>query len=111
MNLWIRSQDKEDLVECKNIGLAYLGKYGFVDKIGDIERKKFYICEFTDTTHTTLGKYETKERALEVLDEIQNTILGIISSEDIEEQNVKKYTGISTLSNITHCLLYEMPKE
>ena len=90
MNLWIRSQDKEDLVECKNIGLAYLGKYGFVDKIGDIERKKFYICEFTDTTHTTLGKYETKERALEVLDEIQNTILGIISSEDIEEQNVKK---------------------
>lgn len=41
MNLWIRSQDKEDLVECKNIGLAYLGKYGFVDKIGDIERKNF----------------------------------------------------------------------
>lgn len=102
MDLWIRSQDKEDLVECKNIGLAYLGKYGFVDKIGDIERKKFYICEFTDTTHTTLGKYETEQRALEVLDEIQKKINLINLGHDFGSPMVD-------LKNPSY--IYEMPKE
>ena len=121
MNLWIRSQDKEDLVECKNIGLAYLGKYGFVDKIGDIERKKFYICEFTDTTHTTLGKYETKERALEVLDEIQNILFPKfkIDTSSIKENGhswvengviLQKYTANVDYIKL-NTYVYEMPKE
>lgn len=74
MELWIRSQDKEDLIEVDNIGLAYLGKYGFVDKIGDIHREEYHICQFEENCHTTLGYYKTKERALEVLEEIQNIL-------------------------------------
>lgn len=33
MELWIRSQDKEDLIKVDNIGLAYQKKYNFMDKI------------------------------------------------------------------------------
>lgn len=50
-------------------------------------------------------------RALEVLEEIQNAILGILTLEDIEEQKIKKYTGDATLSKVTNCLIYRMPKE
>lgn len=75
MDLWIRSQDKEDLIKVDNLGLAYLGKYNFVDKIGDIHREEYHICQFEENCHTTLGYYKTKERALEVLNEIQNYIL------------------------------------
>ena len=74
MELWIRSQDKEDLIKVDNLGLAYLGKYNFVDKIGDIHREEYHICQFEENCHTTLGYYKTKERAIEVLDEIQNKI-------------------------------------
>ena len=72
MELWIRSQDKEDLLEVHNLGLAYKGKYGFMDKIGDVDG--YCICEFINDYHVKLGTYATKERALEVLDEIQKLI-------------------------------------
>jgi hypothetical protein len=72
MELWIRSQDKEDLLVVHNLGLAYKGKYGFMDKIGDIDG--YCICEFINDYHVKLGTYKTKERALEVLDEIQNIL-------------------------------------
>lgn len=70
----MRSQDKEDLIKVDNIGLAYLGKYNFVDKIGDIHREEYHICQFEENCHTTLGFYSTKERALEILDEIQDLL-------------------------------------
>lgn len=73
MELWIRSQDKEDLIKVDNLGLAYPEKYNFMDKIGDIDN--YCICQFVDDYHVKLGTYETKARALEVLDEIQNYIL------------------------------------
>lgn len=57
MELWIRSQDKYTLM-----------------KIEEIQ-----ICENSDRTWfmnagIVLGKYKTKEKALEVLDEIQNLL-------------------------------------
>lgn len=71
MDLWIRTQDKEDLIKVDNLGLAYRGKYNFVDN--DIaEEGKYYICQFTEDYHCKLGTYKTKERALQILDEIQN---------------------------------------
>lgn len=109
MDLWIRSQDKEDLIKCHNLGLAYNGKYNFMDKIGDIDN--YCICEFIDNYHVKLASYKTKERALEVLDEIHNATLGIITDEDIKDQNKQKYTGNVMASNITKNVVYEMPKE
>lgn len=70
MELWIRSQDKEDLIKVDNLGLAYQGKYNFMDKIGDVDN--YCICQFVDDYHVKLGTYKTKERALEILEEIQN---------------------------------------
>ena len=59
MNLWVRSQDKTRLIPKPNLyvveseaGITYIG----------------------DTMVGHIGKYATKERALEVLDEIQEFI-------------------------------------
>ena len=69
MNLWIRSQDKMALVK---INSTIELKYG--------DRKTIianYQPDFTDKYdgyYDVLGTYKTKERALEVLDEIQNIL-------------------------------------
>ena len=101
MDLWIRSQDKETL--CK------------VDDI-HIEEQSLY----TDThLKICLGTYKTKERALEVLDEIQMLLQPIIKYEPIvqEEYNpaytyrnfikVDDNTEIKELSTF----VYQMPEK
>ena len=63
MNLWIRDQDKEFLMKVDNINLGI-----------DVDTNELTrIFTFVDGTVTsfTLGTYNSKERALEVLDEIQ----------------------------------------
>lgn len=62
MNLWIRSQDGRILQRVENI---------YVNANYDNRR----ICT-TDSQdyESDLGEYQSKERALEVLDEIQNII-------------------------------------
>ena len=59
MNLWIRSQDGEKIVNCNDIVVNGYSIIGYFDK---------------DTEYEDLGNYKSKERALEVLDEIQNKI-------------------------------------
>lgn len=61
MELWIRSQDKECLVKISNIQYVYKN---YIHGLGT----------YYDNLKI-LGEYKTKERALEVLDEIQNYIL------------------------------------
>ena len=117
MELWIRSQDKEDLIKVDNIGLAYKGKYAFVDN--DVIDDKFYICQFTNDFYIKLGSYPTKERALEVLDEIQKLIMPTIeynpvvkkeeSWEDEYQRTVLKGYNVKVEQVITY--VYEMPKE
>ena len=99
MDLWIRSQDKRELRPNPKLG------------IGEVENKFYIVDRYDFERVNVLGTYKTKERALEVLDEIQNAILGILSLEDIEEQKIKQYTGVACLSKVTNCLVYEMPKE
>lgn len=58
--MWIRSQNKKYLINCKNLGIRkMLNKYvvALISECAD-----FY----------TLGSYSTEEKALKVLDEIQN---------------------------------------
>lgn len=100
MELWIRSQDKEDLLETHNLGLAYKGKYGFMDKIGDIDG--YCVCEFINDYHVKLGTYTTKERALGVLDEIQEAKLGNFHYRC--PSNVE-------VSHKEDTIVYKMPKE
>lgn len=78
MNLWVRSQDKRILQKVDNI---------FLDANYENKRISTY-----DGDNVELGTYKTKERALEVLDEIQDLL-----------QNA--YIGNSNR------IVYEMPKE
>ena len=95
MSIWVRSQDKEFLMKVDNINLGI-----------DVDTKKpNRLFTFVDgvTTSFTLGKYKSKERALEVLDEIQKKINGtkVIVNEYGDIKFTKKDKDI----------VYEMPKE
>ena len=68
MELWIRSQDKMNLVKIRQISLNY-------------SNKKQIIANYTPESYENsggyyelLGTYETKKRAIEVLDEIQDLL-------------------------------------
>lgn len=61
MNLWVRSQDKRILQKVDNI---------FLDANYENKRISTY-----DGDNVELGTYKTKERALEVLDEIHKCII------------------------------------
>lgn len=75
MELWIRSQDRKKLIQINNINIV------------NIIIKTMY-----KGISITLGNYETEERALEVLNEIQDLINDIADN---------KMVGC----------VYEMPKE
>lgn len=67
MAIWIRSQDKTSLVECKTIDMIkqvngeYYANANYID-FGEAENYDF------------LGKYSTKEKAVKALDMIQEHI-------------------------------------
>ena len=97
MELWIRNQDRDTLVPIKDA-----------------------ITEFSEALiyrDGILGKYKTKERALEVLDEIQS----ILKPEMIMESNGGAFvSGDNNLHIINptyqkieqlNTYVYEMPKE
>lgn len=83
MDLWIRSQDREQLIKTNVVIYSY-----FEDKF----TKGLHIIT---NDNYDLGIYKTKERALEVLDEIQEIL--------------------QTRQHYSHCnvvnLIFEMPKE
>lgn len=77
MELWVRSQDKEHLVKVDNIRIKHEyeqkkvnDNYGRTTAYINGKYRKSFI--YTDSAW--LGEYETKERALEVLNEIQNRL-------------------------------------
>ena len=82
MELWIRSQDKDILVKVDSL------------LIDDNNNDIYTQCWVGVNLETyTLGKYKSKERALEVLDEIQHRLITLSDS-----MNRQLY-------------VYEMPKE
>lgn len=78
MNLWVRSQDKRILQKVDNI---------FLDANHEDKRISTY-----DGDSITLGEYKTKERAIEILDEIQ------------------EYMNFDIKLKLETCI-YEMPEE
>ena len=98
MELWVRSQDKQALIP--------------------INKMITNTCEGLFYDGTILGTYETKERALEVLDEIQDILKPKIEITKVGEplttidgkilyvnqESEMKYQEVSTY-------VYEMPEE
>ena len=97
MELLIRSQDKKNLVKIINqIGLHYSNNNMIIAN---------YKPDFIGTQgeyYEMLGTYKTRERALEVLDEIQyfRDHLNILELKPRAYYNENKYDTV-----------YEMPKE
>ena len=87
MNLWIRSQDREKITKANSVNISK-----FQDSIT--------ICGSIDGINLfSLASYKTKERALEVLDEIQSLLK--------EQVNL----GVFIIDNKFTSRVYEMPKE
>ena len=79
MELWIRSQDREILAKAEHLDVYN----------ASVEDEELFVIE---ECGTDLGSYNTKERALEVLDEIDKYMSNAVNN------------GL----NVAH---YEMPKE
>ena len=87
MELWIRSQDKMLLSKAVDIRIV-------------IEQEGASIID--DTTTYILGTYKTEERALEVLDEIQQILC---------PKKLKATIGKNVEFILGTVYVYEIPKE
>ena len=67
--MWIRTQNKEDLIKCQKISIIGPGK--------DV----YLLVELTNDNYIELGIYKSRERALEVLDEIQKLLIALPRTE------------------------------
>lgn len=63
MNLWIRSQDKKELISNPKLGIE------------QCENRYYIVDRYNFENAFILGEYKSKERALEVLDEIENYLI------------------------------------
>jgi hypothetical protein len=98
MELWIRSQSKEDLVKVN--GKIYIIPYN----------DEYFSPIVVDTFE--VGSYRTKERALEVLDEIQSIIIGKYAiSLDMKSALSEGITPKEAEKMLLQMAVYEMPKD
>ena len=97
--MWIRSQDKMGLF--KAIGFK-IREHGFEDGT-----KEFIILS-NDSLYNVLGTYKSKERALEVLDEINSKIM---MSKVIEIYSNLGDLTFANRANYTYTPIYQMPEE
>lgn len=101
MNLWIRSQDRMNLVKVNQININYLNSKQIIAN---------YIPDFVGTQgeyYEMLGDYESKERALEVLDEIQRRLIKL-QLVSLEEKGKARKDAV--INDNLKCV-YEMPEE
>lgn len=103
MELWIRSQNKGALIKVEMLGNT--------DGI---------IHSYSGVNKTVLGKYKSDERALEILDEIQNILMPkcIINSKSMKFSEPYEKNGIVLMDcnadarwEQLNTYVYEMPKE
>lgn len=88
MELWIRSQDRKSLIKSNGVGLT-----------------PSEISIYPIGLNGVLGTYETKERAVEVLDEIQDKMLNGAFA--------KKINGLGEELDLipNPILIYNMPED
>lgn len=101
MNLWIRSTAKTNLLQARFLTIME-GKT-FYKKI-EWEYEGYTICNVAlNGNYELLGTYKTKERAIEILDEIQDEL---ISSDFIPIEKSEEVVLTCGSARI-----YEMPKD
>lgn len=108
MDLWIRSQNKMNLESVHSVSINYLNKKQLIcnyepDFIGN--QGEYYVL---------LGEYETEQRALEVLDEIQSFLENnYISIDEMPSHSNYPYPGYypTHISTMYRKKVFKMPKE
>ena len=90
MDLWVRSQDKTNLIKVYDVYITERSKIR-------ANFQKGYGCAYTE-----LGEYATEERALKVLDEIESILC---------YKRLEQYSGYSIINVENNVAVYEMPKE
>lgn len=71
MELWIRSQDRKDLINASEyLSIEETNFSADIEYVIEHNKRPFFI----ECSNCILGFYATKERALEVMDEISNKI-------------------------------------
>ena len=106
MNLWVRSQDKTNLVKIRQISLNYQNnKQIIANYIPDFYPNSGEYYEF-------LGTYKTKERALEILDEIQQMLKNETIETEIKyiDNQVYETKIIGKPDILKNIVVYQMPK-
>ena len=111
MDLWIRSQDRTKLIKANEINV-----YQYDESAGLGNDWHIFVRDYE------VGVYKSKERALEVLDTIQNILQPIINYQPIVREKFDEKTML--LPYIEHeqvgskteiiqfsTYVYEMPKE
>jgi len=107
--MWIRSQNKQKLSNCNNFVIMFSR---------DDDKYEILNSDREDRFRGLLGGYKTRERAFEVLDEIQQYIVGKIviptyrfePYENMSASEVIKSMEIEeTIERLP--MVYEMPKE
>ena len=125
MDLWIRTQDRKNLIKVNKLHLCAETK--FTGSIYDSDTKKEYTGNyFIESEGNKLGVYYSKERALEVLDEIQKILIGRliiktnrkVGSEDLnrlanffDTEYVINDNDFEFIQPEATNIIYEMPKE
>lgn len=98
MELWVRSQDRESLLKVEK--MFYFNTCPEMESTGrNVILNKEWIGE---KDCIELGEYATKERALEVLDEIQSILCF---------KRLESYSGEGIINIENNTALYLMPKE
>ena len=121
MDLWIRSQEKERLIKPTDLYIEETIDY--VNKCSEFD---IYALNYANND-IRIGTYQTKERALEVLEEIQNILVGtiIIKSNDFvspsDQEKLRERFKTDTLPIIEqpsyeikplqNFIVYKMPEE
>ena len=117
MNLWIRSTSKTNLLQARFLTIME-GKTFY--KKNEWEYEGYTICNVAlNGNYELLGTYKTKERALEVLDEIQNILMPkyILDSSSIRHDDswvengiiMQKYNANVEIKELS-TFVYQMPK-
>lgn len=107
MELWIRSQNKLNLTKVNSVIIDYNYQKKIVANYMEFNGDEDYV---------PLGEYDTEERALEVLDEIQD-VIKLKQSWQLNENSFKVciqkggYDEEQVMKIIDKMYVYEMPKE
>lgn len=109
MELWIRSQDKKDLVKVNSL---WIMDNQIWMEVPFYENHKKLGLTISGHNHK-LAEYETEERALEVLDEIQRIIYPKEYIEFISQIKNESITEVikNHYSSYLSSYVYEMPEK